>query len=395
MAQQAIDVKELIGKLSTAELIVFAERYWQQLADNPRLLAKPFSLGDAEHILPQLGFLVQGLQLYPNMTVLDFGAGSCFASRILNQMGLRVISMDVSNTALEIGRSLRAKCPPVGDVPEHIFCLFDGRHFDLPDGSVDRIFCLDAFHHVADQGAVLREMGRVLKDGGIAGFAEPGPNHSKSTEAQLEMRNCCVIESDVVLSNVQQMASQYGFTALKVSISPIHPPLIPLENIDGYLSHPAEFIQAVHNRVINFPIFFLYKGDPTISDSRNREGLAAKIIPAESAIYVRNGDPVRVLIDVINSSSKLWLASGTKPGCVNVGAMLGSTGRDDLAARKEYRFALSQTDVKPGSTVTGIRLELGPLARGEYRLEIDLVSEHVCWFQSQSQSSESVTIHVP
>src|SRR5690348_9497307 len=104
VGKQLIDVKDLINKLSISELTEAADEYWKRLVNNPRLLAKPYNLGDAQHILPQLGFLIQGLQLYAGMTVLDFGAGSCFASRVLNQLGLRVISMDVSRTALDIGR---------------------------------------------------------------------------------------------------------------------------------------------------------------------------------------------------------------------------------------------------------------------------------------------------
>jgi hypothetical protein len=54
---------------------------------------------------------------------------------LLNQLGLRVISTDVSKTALDIGRTLAQRYPPVGHVPEHIFSLFDGERLDMPDRS--------------------------------------------------------------------------------------------------------------------------------------------------------------------------------------------------------------------------------------------------------------------
>jgi SAM-dependent methyltransferase len=393
MSQQLIDVTELIENFSLSELAGAAEEYWKRLANNPRLLAKPYNLGDAEHILPQLGFLIQGLQLYPGMTLLDFGAGSCYASRILNQLGLRVISLDVANTALEIGRRLSEQYPPVGDVPEHIFSVFDGVHLDLPDNSVDRIFCLDALHHVPDQNTVLSEMGRVLKDGGIAGFAEPGPNHSKTSEAQLEMRTCQVIENDIVLSKIFESSRKAGFTELKISISTIHPPLVPLDEIDNYLANPGMFLRALQNRVTDFPIFFLYKGDPSIRDSRNAVGLSATITPRRRDLFVRRGEAVKFLVDVLNTSPKLWLASGPKSGCVNVGGMLRKQDGRDLATSKEYRFLLSHIDVEPNSAVNGVELNLDPLEPGEYSLEIDLVSENVSWFQSQS-SETMVTVSI-
>jgi len=50
-----------------------------------------------------------GLKLAPEMVVLDFGAGSCWSSRYLTQLGMEVIAMDASPSALEIGRRLYNK----------------------------------------------------------------------------------------------------------------------------------------------------------------------------------------------------------------------------------------------------------------------------------------------
>jgi hypothetical protein len=44
-SQSLIDVKELIEKFSISELNEAAEEYRQRLADNPKVLAKPFNLG--------------------------------------------------------------------------------------------------------------------------------------------------------------------------------------------------------------------------------------------------------------------------------------------------------------------------------------------------------------
>ena len=398
-SQSLIDVKELIEKFSISELNEAAEEYWQRLVSNPKLLAKPFNLGEAEHILPQMGFLIQGLRLLVGMTILDFGAGSCHASRILNQLGLRVISVDVSKTALEIGKGLAQRWPPVGDVPEQVFCHFDGQRLDLPDESVDRIFCLDAFHHVPDQRATLREMARVLKDGGIAGFAEPGPNHSKSSESQLEMRTCKVIENDIVLGEVLSNGRAVGFTDLKVAVSTIPPPLVSLDKIAGYWAQPDAFVQGVQDRATNFPIFFLYKGDGgrdrTVPDSRAAAGLRGVIRARSTSVSSRAGQPVTLVFDVENTSPKTWLASGAKPGCVNLGAFLHrQSGEAHLGRSKEYRTMLSAAGVEPGGAVTGVELDLGALEAGEYLLEVDLVSEHICWFQSQDQSATTVRITV-
>lgn len=394
MTKEFIDVNNLIGRFTLAELNQAADDYWKRLTDNPRLRAKPFNLGDAEHMLPRLGFLIQGLQPYAGMTVLDFGAGSCYASRILNQMQLRVISADVSRTALEVGKQIREICPPLDSVPEHIFLPFDGYHLDLPAQSVDRIICIDALHHVPDQDLVLREMGRVLRDGGVAGFAEPGPNHSSTAEAQLEMRSWNVIENDIVLEKLFENARKYGFTDLKICMATIHPPLVPLEESAGYFTNPVAFIDSVQNFTTNYPIFFLYKGDPTIRDSRAPEGLCAAIVPSCHTLECSANVPARFNIDVTNTSAKKWLASGLQIGSVNVGGVLRSQNRPELSCGREYRFSLSTSEVEPNSTMQGVEVNLGNLEPGEYSLDVDLVSEHICWFQSQSNTMVTIDIIV-
>src|SRR6185369_11221284 len=103
----------------------------------------------APHYLYNLGFLLAGLQLARTMRVLDFGAGTCWLSRHLNEMGCLTVSLDPSPAALELGRKLFEQYPPVGGcLAEPLFLQFDGHRIELDDESVDRIVCHDSFHHV-------------------------------------------------------------------------------------------------------------------------------------------------------------------------------------------------------------------------------------------------------
>jgi ubiquinone/menaquinone biosynthesis C-methylase UbiE len=106
--------------------------------------------------------LLQALRVTPGMTVVEFGAGTGWLSRFLTQLGCRAILVDVSPTALRIARELYRRQPVVGDRPEpHL--EYDGRRIALlPDASVDRILCFDAFHHAPDPDAIVREFGRLL-----------------------------------------------------------------------------------------------------------------------------------------------------------------------------------------------------------------------------------------
>ena len=389
-----IDVKELAHKYTIEELNRSAEEYWQNMSTSQEVRAKPYTLTGIEHLLVQIAHLIGGLNLYPGLTVLDFGAGTCYVSRILNQLGMRVISCDVSTTALEIGRNLSAQYPPVGNQPEHIFLPFDGKKLNLSDGSVDRIFCLDAFHHVPSQGDILREMARVLSDGGVAGFAEPGPRHSSSPESQFAMRNHAVIENNIVLADILEAGKRFGFTEMKIAVSPIYPIMVPFADLPRFLDKPRSLVKVTKARVSNYPIFFLYKGIPKTTDSRVRDDLVGVLKIPRSEIVGDSRTPVRFEVEAENTSPKVWRASGTKLGCVNLGAFLHEPiDHASIARPKQYRFSLSVRDVQPGEVVRA-EVDLGLLLPGTYTLDIDLVSEHVCWFDTTCSSKATIPVHV-
>src|ERR1044071_524105 len=197
-SEASVDANVLSSTLTVEELARTADEYYKttiQFAD--RYLAKPFAdPRDSPDLLGSFAHLLSGLRLVPAMTVLDFGAGACWTTRCLTQLGCEAIAVDVSATALELGKQLYARLPPIGSCPPPRFLVFDGHRIDLPDASVDRIFCFDAFHHVPNPVEVMRELGRVLRPGGIAGFSEPGRHHSRGARSQYEMKNYTASEND-------------------------------------------------------------------------------------------------------------------------------------------------------------------------------------------------------
>lgn len=141
----------------------FAARLGTRLLSDPDvLLAKPVSnVNEAPELLISFGTLLRGLKPSPGDRVLDFGAGICWTSRLLAQLGCQVKAMDVSATALQIGRESFERSPLFGTAEAPEFLVFDGRRFDLDDESIDLIVCFDAFHHIPNPQAILAEMARV------------------------------------------------------------------------------------------------------------------------------------------------------------------------------------------------------------------------------------------
>jgi SAM-dependent methyltransferase len=383
-----IDVGEFKKSMTVEALNETAEHYFASVKNWDYLLAKPLGgIEDAPALLNNFAHVLNGLQLVPGMTVLDFGAGSCWASRWLTQLGMEVIALDVSQTALKIGQALYARLPVIGERPKPRFLLFDGRRINLPDASVDRILCLDTFHHLLNRDEVLREMSRILRPGGIAGFSEPGPRHSRSFQSQYEMRNFKVLEDDVDIHRIWNWAKEAGFTRLRLGVFAPHTFLLPLSDFDDYLEGGAaneRFAESTRARMADIRLFFLQKGVAGLApDSRARAGLAGKLALHVASTTVKEGEPLAAQVVVTNSGSALWLPRGAKRGAVLFGChLLDASGR--MLNVDFFRHPLTPGEgriVSPGE-VLSLDMQIPPPPRGSHILECDLVAEQVGWFGS-------------
>jgi SAM-dependent methyltransferase len=397
-ADDFIDVRELLASRSVEELAVAADNYFKDNLDNPDyFLAKPFTnVDETPDRLVCFAEMIDGLRPLAGMRILDFGAGTGWSTRYLAQLGYEVICSDVSPTALEIAKDLFARLPVVGPRPAPAFQVFDGHHLDLPDAWVDRVHCFDAFHHVPNPAEVLAELGRVLKPGGIAGFCEPGPNHSRTAQSQYEMRNYTIIENDVVMADIWAWAQAAGFTSLELSVFNPKPFRLSLADFDDVLQGgpcTRRYVDHVREGIGERRIFFLSKGEPLIRDSRDRNGLAGTLQVRLDQVEVGEGEPISGRCLAENTGRNLWLPSDAPHGPVQVGVHLyDRAGR--LLDRDYARIPLDRHySIHPGETVE-IPFALSGPAPGEYRLEFDLVSEMVCWFEINGCHPASVMISI-
>jgi SAM-dependent methyltransferase len=390
---ERIDPEDVIARYSVEELAETADAYYRRVEDPTPLMAKPFAfLHETPEMLESLAAILSGLRLGKSMTVLDFGAGTCWLSRILAQLHCHPIACDTSAAALEIGRRLFAEYPVIGPavVTPH-FLRFDGHMLDLPDGAVDRIICFDAFHHVPNPEVVLREFGRVLAPGGIAGFSEPGPRHSRSPQAQYEMRNHRVLENDIDLGQILQWARGAGFTDMSVRLTGAGMMSFAeyASVLDGAGDRPVAAVAEDARRTLaDKSVFFLHKGEFR-SDSRSHEGLSHQLRVHESQVRFI-GRSVRVTCTVKNTGSARWLHTNKDIfGIVRLGAHLyDETGT--LLDVDHFRADLPQS-VEPGESLELAVVVPVPASR-PYRLGFDLVAEGVCWFENQGSTPAVVTL---
>jgi SAM-dependent methyltransferase len=398
-ASDLIDVRQLVKELSVEALNESAEDYFAQLENWEHQLSKPFAdTLETPELLVSFAHVLQGLALSPGMTILDFGAGSCWSSYLLTQLGCEVKAMDVSATALKIGEERYRRHPPFGNQPAPEFLRFDGHTFALGNETIDRIVCIDAFHHVANSESVIKEMARVLKEGGIAAFSEPGPDHSRTAQAQYEMRMHRVIENDVNVREIWKTAKSAGFTSVKLSVFNPKIFLLGLDEFDAYMNGDgADERSASETRAFmrHHRIFFLHKGEAKFLDSRQRAGLSAEIKVELISRRIKEGETFEARATVKNSGTSIWLPASAPRGPVRLGTHL--LGADGALINRDYsRHNLTPDEgraVMPGEAVTFAAFVPAP-PKGNYILEFDLVSEYVCWFENNGSAVVRIEVEV-
>lgn len=388
-----IDVRKLIASTSIEALNRTAEEYFAGLETWEHHLAKPFALAtDSPQLLITLGTVLQGLQLAPGMSVLEYGAGTGWLARYLTQLGCRMVLLDVAPTALAIARELYAKQPAIGDRPEPRFLVFDGRRIDLPDASVDRVLCFDSFHHAPNPNDVLREFGRVLKPRGIAAFAEPGPRHSTTAQSQYEMRTYGVVEADIDIHAIWESARRLGFVELKLaafSVPPFHLSLPDFDNLLAGGEALGRWADAARSFLQGARTFFLTKAGAEAADSRRAEGLRAAIEATLGPL--RAGAPIDVHVTVRNTGKAKWLDSHEPHGGVALGCHLHD-GEGRLV-NLDYARCVLPRPLDPGEEVT-FDTTFPPLAAGQWVLELDCVAEKVAWFAQTGSTPSRIRVAV-
>ena len=102
------------------------------------------------------------------MTVADVGTGTGFVAAGIAPKARRVIAVDNSSAMLEVARK------NLGELGLANVELVEGDVGGLPieSGSVDAVFANMVLHHAEDPTAMLREMARVAKPGGVVAVVD-------------------------------------------------------------------------------------------------------------------------------------------------------------------------------------------------------------------------------
>lgn len=104
--------------------------------------------------------LVRHLQPQPGEKILDVGCSRGFYVEAMEAYAVDVVGVDSSDVSVSQA------------VSEHVE-LGDATNLRFPDGTFDKVFSLHTIEHLPEPGALLAEIGRVLKPGGVAIIVYP------------------------------------------------------------------------------------------------------------------------------------------------------------------------------------------------------------------------------
>lgn len=384
-----IDVRELITRLSDAELLEAADGYFSQLTLDSEQCHKPFSNpGDAVHITRHLSLLLQAAELFPGADVLDFGCATGWLTLAIADLGCNAIGVDISPAAIALAEGIKARSQRRG-IGSTRFHAYDGRRLPIADESLDRVLCFDAFHHVKDQAHAIREFARVLRPGGRVAMVEPGPNHSRTPQSQMEMSRYKVIENDVNMVEISAAAMSAGLSMPQMLFQFQKPRAVSADMFVQW-TQGSEFPAAEARRLLSglkseltdTQSFFMVKGDE-MPDSRNAGALAADIRLTSVQRVGAGGVSVELHFVVRNTGEAVWITEPGRAGQINLGSLLmaaDGTVRD----LNHGRYPLGVPRVRPGEQIDLVVIARVPPDPGSY-LRFDLVSEHVAWFEQNGR----------
>ena len=325
----------------------------------------------------------------PDDLVLDFAAGTCWASELLCRIGVRTVSIDLSVEMMRRGRTRLASDNRLIFRDQASFVAARGQSLPFAEGVFDGVLCMNALHHLPSYAAALQEIHRVLKPGGRAVFSEPGTEHSVQPLSRFRMRQDGVIEKSVSLSHVRRLAKDAGFTRMRV---------VPLRSTAAYVfEYRATPDDAVPLRDMwdetlrlgpgEHARFALHKGDDPPADTflpahQLIGRLAARIVPLQVSATIGAGEAFTDRLRIANVGTVTWKAHGRRfGGQVTCGLKIcdaqGDVLREDLG-----RTPLAR-DVCPGEEIEIAMTVAGSLPAGSYVLRYDMVVEGVTWFEFQ------------
>jgi SAM-dependent methyltransferase len=323
------------------------------------------------------------LELPPGARILDVACGSGWLSEYFARLGYDVTGIDISPDLIRISED-RVRGLPYGvDHETPLRCRFlvhDVERAPL-DEKFDALVCYDAMHHFADEQAVARHLAAMLNVGGLLFILEgTKPPQDSPGEAELleVMQRFETLESPFDAAYLRQILDQNGLGVVGdyVSINA----LIDREALDagGTIRPQLPSINYLLCKKVSDD-----KPASVLPDSRAPANLRAEIKFEERwEENVEAGATFVLPLKIANIGDTLWLGGNyMRRGAVMLGIKI-LDGGGNIVDEFHGEPALPRA-IAPGEETVIIVEHAAPANPGRYSMKIDLVDQHICWFEER------------
>ncbi|MDT5269444.1 MAG: hypothetical protein QOH49_1630 [Acidobacteriota bacterium] len=339
--------------------------------------------------------VAQALALPPDRRILDVGCGSGWLSEYFARLGYDVTGIDISPDLVEVARERVERIPYGADDETPLRCRFLVHDVEgAPLGEqFDAVVCYDSLHHFEDERAVLHNLASMTKYGGSLFILEGDrPEEGSENEEELleVMRSFGTLESPFSREYLRGLLDACGFAVVGDYVS-----------VNGLFERDT--LEGGRLRVEPPPVNYLLckkvtaaPGHPasSVPDTRGPSAPSARMsFPDGWPQEVAPGSKTTARLLVENIGDTLWL---TGPAERAGSCMLGVRIYDEagaLVAERHGTPPLSRA-LAPGESST-VKFELKmPHAPGLYTLKLDMVAQHVCWFEERGSTPLAVQFKV-
>ncbi|HEX5709183.1 MAG TPA: class I SAM-dependent methyltransferase, partial [Pyrinomonadaceae bacterium] len=331
--------------------------------------------------------MAAALALPAGRRILDVGCGSGWLSEYFARLGYDVTGIDISPDLIRIARERVERVPYDVDHETRLRCRFlvhDAEGAPLEE-EFDAVVCYDSLHHFEDERAVMRNLSRMVARGGLLFVLEGDrPDEGSATEEELVgvMERFETLESPFSRDYLRALLVEHGFAVVGDFVNASG--LFERESLeDGRV--PVE-TTAVNYLLCKKVVEGVGSAeDVPLSDRPGR--LAARLAledvwPASFA----PGESARFALAVENAGDTLWLkGTAARRGAVMIALRLF----DESGALVEERHGEPPLPraLAPGEAARVALNFRAPREPGAYTLKIDLVAQHVSWFEEQGSEA--------
>ncbi|MGH9967891.1 MAG: methyltransferase domain-containing protein [Pyrinomonadaceae bacterium] len=385
---EGIDYKraaiEYLGKLSEERRHHLRTKPFYNLAHKPAKYKGEGMEEDMHRHFCDFANMAMELALPPGSRILDVGCGSGWLSEYFARLGYYVKGIDISPDLIEMSRERVARVPYGVDHVTQLVCVFEVHDIEAAPlrEKFDAVLCYDSLHHFEDERAVMRHLAAMLPIGGQLFVLEgERPSAGSLSEGELHavMREFKTLESPFESQYLRRLLDEHGFAIVGDYVS-----------VNGFFER--EMLEGDHLPLSKLPTNHNYlickkvcegAAASTVPDSRNPNVLAVRFsLPVPVPNRVGAGAAFAVPLAMENTGDTLWLTGQTVRAGIVMPAVRIFDDKGTLVDEFHGEPLLPRA-VAPGETAK-IKIEyVAPRRPGAYTMKIDLVNQHVCWFEQQ------------